>query len=240
MTVVRQARGSSGERAEAGLARDLSELAREMQADESMEALLQRIVTAAVAEVEGAQYAGISEIRARTVTTRAMTDELVRRIDQLQYDLGVGPCLSSLREQETVRSDDLAEEQRWPQFASAAVEQGVLSMLSVQLFVEGANLGALNLYAGRRKAFDQHDESVAMLLASHAAIAMKGTAVEANLRTALRSRDLIGQAKGILMERFKVNEAQAFDVLVMFSQRTHRKLNDIATDVAATGALPEL
>jgi GAF domain-containing protein len=176
---VRQARGTSGQAPDAGLARDLSELAREMQAERSMETLLQRIVEAAVAEIDAAAHAGISEIDRTQVRTRAATGPLVHLIDDLQYRIEDGPCLTSLRDEHTVRTDDLLRERRWPLFAQAAAEQGVRSMLSVQLFVEGDNLGALNLYSSAPNAFDDDDESTAMMLAAHAAVAMKGSKVEA-------------------------------------------------------------
>jgi GAF domain-containing protein len=234
---VRGARGTSGRRPESGLARDLSELARQMRAEPDTAGVLRRIVDRALVEIDAAEWAGISAIQGEQVHTEAASDEIVRRIDDLQYRLAEGPCVSSLRDQETVRSDDLTLEDRWPRFAPAAAEQGVRSMLSVQLFVDGDNLGALNLYASMPKGFDDHDESVAMLLAAHAAVAMKGSQIEANLRTALASRDLIGQAKGILMERYVVNSAQAFDMLVLASQHCHRKLRDVAEQLAATGEL---
>jgi GAF domain-containing protein len=233
---LREARGSGGQPPESGLARELSALARQMQAETSTEAVLQRIVEAAVTEVGPADYAGISETNGQ-LFTRAATDRLVHEIDHLQYEADDGPCVSSLREQTTVRSNDLSAEGRWPRFAPAAVRHGVLAMLSVQLFVEGSNLGALNLYSTSRHAFDEHHESTAMLLAAHAAIAMKGSQVEHNLRIAVRSRDLIGQAKGILMERFKLSETEAFDLLVIASQRANRKLREIAEELAATGVL---
>jgi GAF domain-containing protein len=107
----------------------------------------------------------------------------------------------------------------------------------VQLFVEGDNLGALNFYAGRPGRFDDYDESVAMLLAAHAAIAIQGHKVEAGLRTAPSSRDVIGQAKGILMERYKLTDRQAFTMLVTASQHTNRKLRDVAEELTATGEL---
>lgn len=234
---VRQARGTNGQPPDAGLARDLSELARELQAVPSMESLLQRIVEAALAEIGPAEHVGISEILRKDVRTRAASGRLVHQLDELQYRLEDGPCLSSLREERTVRTDDLEVEQRWPRFAPAAAEHGMRSMLSVQLFVEGDNLGALNLYATVPGAFDERDESTAMLLAAHAAVAMKDTKVEAELRTALETRDLIGQAKGILMERFKIDERQAFDLLVTASQHAHRKLHDVADELARTGDL---
>jgi GAF domain-containing protein len=235
---VRQARGTGGQAPTAGLARDLSELARQMHADPSMQALLQRIVEAAVLEIDSAEQAGISEITGRHLHTRAATNRLVQMIDEVQHRLEEGPCLTSLRQEITVRTDDLRQETRWPRFAAAAADAGVRSMLSVQLFVQGDNLGALNLYASTPHAFGESQESTAMLVAAHAAIATNENKVESNLRTALVTRDLIGQAKGILMERYKINPSMAFDLLVTASQHTHRKLNDIAEELATTGELP--
>lgn len=234
---VRQAVGTSGQSPEAGLARDLSELARAMHTERSLESVLHRISAAAVLEIDGAQHAGISEITGKQVSTRAATSPVIELADEAQYRFGEGPCLDALRDEITVRSDDLLRESRWPQFAAAAVDAGVRSMLSVQLFTEGDNLGALNLYSAAPAGFGQADESTAMLLASHAAIAMAGTKVEANLRVALDSRDVIGQAKGIMMERYKVGAGEAFDLLVMASQRNHRKLRDVADELTATGEL---
>lgn len=234
---VRYATGSGGQSPDAGLARDLSELAREMQAETTVEALLERITAAAVYEVDGAEHAGISEADGKHVHTRASTHELVTTIDDLQYRIEDGPCLTSLREQVTVRSDDLAAEDRWPRFAPAASGAGVRSMLSVQLFVDGDNLGVLNLYNTKPNAFDETSENAAMLLAAHAAVAWKGARVEGNLRTALETRDVIGQAKGILMERFKIDAAAAFDLLILASQRTNIKVRDVADQLATTGEL---
>jgi GAF domain-containing protein len=235
---VRQARGTHGQAPDAGLARKLSEIARELQAEPSTESLLQRIVEVAVTEIAPAEHAGISEIRGKRVVTRAATSDTVREVDRLQYDSGEGPCLTSLRDEITVRSDDLSVERRWPAFSAGAVALGVKSILSVQLFVDRDNLGALNLYASRPYAFADTDESTALLLASHAAIAMHSSKVETNLREAIATRDVIGQAKGVLMERMKIDQNRAFELLILTSQRTHRKLRDVAEEVAETGALP--
>jgi GAF domain-containing protein len=233
----RRARGSGGQSPDIGLARDLSELARDLQAESSIDALLQRVVDASVAEIDGAEFAGISEIDGSRVHTRAASGPLAQQLDEIQYHVQEGPCLSSLRDEVTVRSDDLRTDTRWPQFTRGAVAAGVRSMLSVQLFVEGNNLGALNLYSCSPDAFDDNHESIAMLLASHAAIAMRGSSVETNLRTALATRDIIGQAKGILMERYKINGMEAFDLLVRASQQTHHKLRELAQELADTGHL---
>ena len=234
---VRQAVGSTGERAEAGIARELSELAREMQADTTNEALLQRIVAAAVTEVPGTRYAGITLVTGKKVVTPAATNELVERIDQIQYTTGQGPCLDAAAHHETVRSDDLKAEDRWPRFARKTADLGVLSMLSFQLFVEAETFGALNFYADHANAFNSDSESTGMLLASHAALAMAAARTEEGLLAAMDNRDMIGQAKGILIERYKINEVQAFGLLVASSQAVNRKLRDVAGHLVTTGEL---
>ena len=188
-------------------------------------------------EVDAAEYAGISVIQGRRVHTEAASDELVEKIDELQYRAADGPCLTSLREHITVRSADLETEPRWPGFAREAGGEGIRSMLSFQLFVAGDNLGALNLYATVPDAFTDDDESVGLLLAAHAAIAMKATRNDINLRAALVNRDIIGQAKGILMERLKVDQVEAFGLLSQASKRSNRKLIAIAEELTLTGDL---
>jgi len=234
---VRQAVGSTGQSAEPGIARELSELARELQADLTTEALLKHIVMAAVTEVPGAQYAGITQLTGKEFATTAASGELVERIDRAQYETGEGPCLDAARHHETVRCDDLRTEARWPRFGRQAAGLGVLSMLSLQLFAGDDSFGALNLYAGTAAAFGQDSESTGILLASHAALAMTAARTQAGLLTALDSREMIGQAKGILMERYKITGVQAFGLLVASSQAVNRKLRDVAAHLVATGEL---
>lgn len=232
----RYPRGSKGQEAEAGAARDLGRMARRLRAESSVEEVLGRIVEAAVTEIEAAEYAGITEIgRRRRLRTRVASNDVIRRLEELQYRFGEGPCLTSAREEVTVRCDDLTAEPRWPRFAAAAVELGMRSMLSVQLFVEQDNLGALNLYSTAAASFTDADESFAMLLGTHAALAVQRAATEANLRIALESRDVIGQAKGILMERYKIDAVEAFDLLVMASHGMSRRLRDVADELVRTG-----
>lgn len=111
---VRQAVSSAGKGTEVGTARQLSELARELQADITTEALLHHIVRAAVTEVPGAQYAAITLVTGKEFSTRAASSELVERIDRVQYETSEGPCLDAARHHETVRCDDLRAEARWP------------------------------------------------------------------------------------------------------------------------------
>lgn len=230
---------SGGHPAHAGLARELSEFARELQAERDTGAVLRRIVEVTVDELGAAVAAGITFVQRGRFSTVAQTHEVVTAIDEVQYRLGEGPCLTSLREEVTVRSDDLTSETRWPRYASEACSHGLRSLLSFQLFVETDNLGALNVYADKPDAFDDEDESVGVLLASHAAIAVSDKRVEGNLRRALESRDVIGQAKGILMERFKISADQAFEMLVAVSQHRHVKLRDLAFELATTGELSD-
>lgn len=137
-----------------------------------------------------------------------------------------------------MRIEDIREEDRWPRFAGRAADLGVRSMLSFQLFVTGSTMGALNLYSSRPGAFGEESESVGLVFASHAAVALVSAQHEEHLRAALASRDLIGQAKGILMNQFRITADQAFQVLVRASSHTNRKLVDIAEELCATGVLP--
>jgi GAF domain-containing protein len=203
-------------------------------------ATLEAITRSAVASVPGTDEGGISlVIGRRRVESRAPTGELPRVIDALQERLGEGPCLDAVYEHRTVRLDDLAEETRWPRFGSAAAGTGMRSMLSFQLVVAGDTLGALNLFSRRPRAFGEDSESVGLVFASHAAVALAGAQQEQRLRTAIGSRELIGQAQGILMERFKITSDQAFQVLAHVSSLTNRKLTDIAEELKSTGALPD-
>jgi len=234
---VRQAVGSTGQSAEPGIARQLSELARELHADLTTETLLDRIVMAAVTEVPGAQYAGITLVTGKDFSTRAASGELIERIDRVQHQTGEGPCLDAARHHETVRCDDLRADDRWPRFARQAAGLGVLSVLCFQLFAGGDSFGALNLYAANTAAFGQDSESTGILLASHAALAMAAARTETGLLTAMDSREMIGQAKGILMERYKITAVEAFGLLVASSQAVNRKLRDVAEHLVATGEL---
>jgi len=201
-------------------------------------AKLRSIVSAAVVNIDGADLAGITLVtRNASLSTPAATDQLVRTIDRVQYEVREGPCLSAAWERITVRADDLRTETRWPEFARRAVDLGVQSMLAFQLYVRDEVMGSLNLYSRRASAFNDEDENVGLPFASHAAVAMVGAQHENNLIAALAGRDIIGQAKGILMERYQITETAAFAVLVRTSQYNNRKLRDIAETLATTGTL---
>jgi GAF domain-containing protein len=220
------------------LAEKLSDLARAMQDEKGLEHTLGAIVLSAADTVPGADEASITAVsRRRAVQTLAATGALPRAVDQAQYETGQGPCLDSLYEHQTLRLPDICAEPRWPDFCARASQLGVRSMLAVQLYVEGDNLGALNLHSRQLDAFSDESEQVALMFAAHAAIAMAGAQAQEHMQTAVNSRDLIGQAKGILIERYKISGQEAFRLLVVASQTTNIKLYDVAEYLVRTGAL---
>jgi transcriptional regulator with GAF, ATPase, and Fis domain len=221
------------------LAEQLSQFARSLEAEDDPDRMLAEVVAAAVALIPGVDEGSLSVVLGRTnVSSRHPSSDLPRQVDAVQTEVGEGPCLDAVFEQQTVRVPDMTHEERWPRFAQRASEIGAASMLSFQLYVDGDNLGALNLYSRRPNAFTDESEHVGLLFASHAAIAFADARKVQQLQHGLVTRDLIGQAKGILMERFKITSAQAFTVLVRVSQHSNRKLRDVAEELANTGQLP--
>ena len=222
------------------LAVSFSELARALQQPDDPDRTLQAIVQAAVQLIPGVDEASISAVLGRKrVTSQAPSGELARAVDALQDELGQGPCLDAVYEQETVRVADMATETRWPHFTERALQAGAAGMLSFQLYVEGDNLGALNLYARQAGAFDDESEHVGLLFASHAAVAYDAVRKQTGLARSVATRQLIGQAQGILMERHKITADQAFGLLVRASQRRNLKLRDVAAALVRSGELPD-
>jgi GAF domain-containing protein len=219
----------------------MSRVARQLQEEHGdVEGTLQAITAAAVRTVPHADECGISYvIGRRKIEPRAWTSDLPRMVDSLQERLGQGPCMDAVWEQEVVRVDDVVADERWPEFARQVCGLGVGSMVCFQLFVAGDQLGALNMYARTRCAFDDESQDIGLLFASHAAVALAGAEQEHNLLAGMGTRDVIGQAKGILMERHKLTADQAFAVLARVSQEMNRKLIDVACELTDTGSVPE-
>jgi len=223
------------------LAGELGRLSRLLEGEDDTDTMLDELVAEAVRLIPGVQEGSLSVVTARTrVHSEHPTSELASRVDELQTETGQGPCLDAIYKQQTVRVADLRTEDRWPEFARRAVDAGVGSMLSFQLYVEGDNLGALNLLSREPGAFDDESEQVGLLFASHAAVAFAGAQKIDDLARAVDSRDLIGQAKGMLMERYRIDADRAFRVLVRASQHNHTKLRDVATELVTTGQLAAL
>jgi hypothetical protein len=199
---------------------------------QAWETLLARVCATATAEVPGAAYAGMT-MRAPHggLTSHGTTDPAIAELDAAQATLREGPCVDAMSATtgEVVITEDLRREaHRWPRFAERAAASGIVGVLSIALAPREAPPGAMNFYATAPAAFDPAAQAVAGAFAMQAAIAVYGARRISELERGLASRDMIGQAKGILMERFTLNAAQAFDLLVRSSQDTNIKLVEVA------------
>jgi hypothetical protein len=217
-------------------------VAKAMIAAENSDQAFATILAHGVATVEGAQHAGITLLRRGQFETPAATGELPRRVDAIQYSLASGPCVDAVLDDTIYRTGDLGADPRWPEFGARTVaETGVISMLSFRLFLEDDDaLAALNFYSTEPDAFDESTTLTGGVFATHAAIAVAAAGRReriSNLEQALSSNREIGVAMGVLMSRQLLTRDQAFDLLRMTSQRTHRKLRDVAYDVVETGVL---
>jgi len=206
----------------------LSAVVRTLEPEADVEGTVGHIVTAASASIQGTEYAGVSLLEGGEMRSIAPTNDVVAKLDRVQHELGEGPCVDAVFEQPLYRVAEIATESRWPKFGAAAADLGVRSLLGVRLFTTSTTLGALNLYSTQAGAFDRDAEPLVDLFAAHAAIALAGSRRQAQLQNALRTRDTISMAKGILMQRHSITDEQAFNLLVRGSQHANRKLHDIA------------
>jgi hypothetical protein len=223
---------------------DFSGVAVALFAAGSVAATLQRIVELAEVTVDGCEAAGILLLGGSTPTTIAASRDLVTTVDGLQIKAGEGPCLEAASAGGTVYADDLVDTSRWPEFAPAAVAMGVRCVLAYSLSVDRPS--ALNLYSRLPAAFGATDRAQGQLFATLAGLALDSAeerAIEerrsANLLEAMRTRELIGQAQGILMERERISAEAAFEVLRKASQRMNVKLREVAEALVETGEAPD-
>lgn len=205
--------------------------------DDHLAALLKRTAEIAHEAIDGASSCGVSMLFGGLTYTAVHTDELTLEVDRHQYAVGDGPCIEAARTGDIVRVDVDAAEQRWPEFARLAREEGVRSFLAAPLHTQDLKLGSFNLYGTEPAAFDSLDESILSLLTSTVSTAIGDYArvrsareVAAGLQDALEHRAPIEQAKGILMALHGVDSDAAFRMLSSESQRTNRKLRDIARE----------
>jgi hypothetical protein len=198
-----------------------------------LEQTLAQIVESAVATIPGVDAGSISMTQHGRIETRAPTSDAIGKLDDIQSQLHEGPCITAIEDppaEGTVLARDFAgaDAERWPRFASYAVEAGYRTLMSTQLSVNGGIRAALNLYSTTPDAFDEDARTLAGLFGIQAAILLYGADVAGQLQRAVDSRDMIGQAKGVLRERFKVDDEAAFRMLVKSSQDTNMKLTAVA------------
>ncbi|HEY3530152.1 MAG TPA: GAF and ANTAR domain-containing protein [Nocardioides sp.] len=221
-----------------GNADDFAEIAASLHDTDTFEETLDKVLEFALKAV-GGDYAGVLFVRRGRVETIAATSPVVSRLDQLQMHLDDGPDVALTHDRRSVLVRDTSSESRWPRWAQAAAQAGVRSMIGARLYVSGDVMGSLNVYAERPGNFNEDDQAVAQVLARHAAIALSNVEEQSGLLRALDSRKLIGIAEGILMERFGLNDDQAFGVLRRYSQTRNIKLRDVAQIVVDTRRLPD-
>ncbi len=196
----------------------------------------------AVAAIPGVEEASISEGRKGRFRTIASTGNIASVGDEIQYELGTGPCVDAIIDDAVYRSGDISRDARWPEFGwRAHAETGATSMMSLRLFMEDdERIAGLNLYSTQADAFDDDAYVVANLIATHSATALIAASARErveNLQRALTSNRRVGMAMGVLMSSHKLTEQDAFTLLRIASQNSNRKLADIADDVIATGTL---
>ncbi|MGV0852156.1 GAF and ANTAR domain-containing protein [Mycolicibacterium phlei] len=219
------------------LAGRMAELARSTARPRAADQVLDDVTAAARELIPGADAVGVLLIGVNgKFESLANTSELPHQLDEVQMAYGEGPCLQAALGELILRSDDFRHEPRWPRYAAAAVEHGILSGLSVKLYTAERTAGALNMFGTKPHAFDADDESTAAILASHAAAAILASREGDQLKSAMTTRDRIGQAKGIIMERYGVDEVRAFEMLRQLSQETNTKLTEVAQRVIDTRA----
>jgi transcriptional regulator with GAF, ATPase, and Fis domain len=222
-----------------------AETAKTLFAAGDVSSTLESVIDLAVATIDGCDFAGIFLIDGDTVTTPVHTAPIVVDIDELQHTTGEGPCLDAIAHRLIYYADDLDRDLRWLHFAPKASQAGIRSVLALPLSAD-AKLGALNLYALYPVAFGVIDRARAAILASMASLALSiayshedAERRAENLHAALASRETIGEAIGILMERERITSAAAFHILRRASQHLNVKLRQVAEDLIETGVEPD-
>jgi GAF domain-containing protein len=217
----------------------MADVARELQAEPDERQTLGRITKTAVGVVHGCISASITlTTRKRGLQSRAATDVAAEQADARQYELDEGPCLMSALERQPVYSGNLDQDERFPRWGPCAVALGFRSALAVQLFTDDQVYGALNLYSSERYAFTERAQEEARALAAHAAVALDAQRQVEGLSVAVGNRTVIGQAQGIVMERYGLSAQRAFDLLCRLASTEERKLSAVAEAIVRTRELP--
>lgn len=217
------------------LAVRMAELARIVAAPRGAEEILTEVSAAAVELIEGVDTAGILlSKKGGEFESLGGTDELPHELDELQHTLKEGPCIEAALDDVMVRTNDFRHETRWPAYSAAAKKLGVLSGMSFRLYTHERTAGALNLFGYQPTEWDVERQTIGMVLAAHAAAALMANRHSENLQSAVASRDRIGQAKGIIMERYDVDDVRAFDMLRRLSQESNTSVVEIAQRVVDT------
>jgi GAF domain-containing protein len=222
----------------------LAQMAAVLLNEQALDSILALVATLARDAVSGTVGVSVSLLRDGRFVTAAHTDEAVCDADGDQYVTGQGPCVAAATENRAFEIVSMEQERRWPSFTPLAVDRGMASSLSLPLTVRGSSIGALNFYSategnflGLTKAATSFAQQASVVLANAQAYA-SAERLNENLKEALRTRELIGEAKGIVMEREKVSEEEAFGMISRLSQKTNTKLRDLAHQLVDTTQRP--
>lgn len=212
----------------AGLAEMVSNLNRD---DTDTTIGLRELIANGVHNVMGSQYAGITLAeKGKAVTNVVATHRYPIALDAIQNRYGEGPCVEAAWRHHVMHVEDLSADERWPRYRQYALEETpIRSILSYELFVDRGNMAALNFYADRPYAFPDDSVELGGVFATHIALAWSMMRRQDQFRSALASRDVIGQAKGVIMERFNLDAVEAFELLTRLSQQSNTRLIEIAT-----------
>ncbi len=200
------------------------------------ETVLAELAEHSVVEIPGAQYAGITLTRnAKHIETPAATHLWPVLLDKIQQRHAEGPCLTAAWEEKTIHVADLEADDRFPRYREDALaETPIRSIMAFQMFIADETMGALNVYSEQRNAFNAESRAIGLVFAAHTSVAWNAVRRDEQFKRALASRDMIGQAKGMIMERYSVDAVQAFDLLRKLSQDSNVPLIQVATDLVAT------
>lgn len=230
----------SGYRMTERFAEDLAQMAVSMHDEPTLEETIERVLEYALKAVDCA-YAGVIFVHGKSqVETVAATNPIVAELDKVQLEHGEGPDIDVLSDpHHSVLVDDIRTDDRWPLWSAEVAASGVRSFLGTRLHTTSSTIGSLNLYDPRPCHFTEEDRDVAHIFARHAAVALSAARDSANLWKAIDARQLIGQAQGILMERFSIEAEQAFAVLRRYSQDRNVKLHLVARQLIDTRELAD-
>jgi transcriptional regulator with GAF, ATPase, and Fis domain len=222
------------------LRRAMTELTTQFAHPTEIDVTLRGVTASSVDLIDGVECADVLLVAGPELfKSVAATSQLAVEVDDLQKRFREGPCVDAAVGNPVVMCNDLREDSRWPNFAEAAVAAGVHSLMSFQLYSHNARMGAVNLFGVKPDVFTVENETVGAMLATHAAVALIADDQRLQFQSALASRDIIGQAKGMIMERFDVDAVRAFELLRSLSQNSNTRLAAVAEELVSRGREPK-
>ncbi|WP_328381438.1 GAF and ANTAR domain-containing protein [Micromonospora zamorensis] len=221
----------------------ISELGQIKFGETDLSGVLSQVSELARRTIPGTEEVSVTLLKQEGAHTAAFSGEMALRLDELQYEYEQGPCLEAAKEAAVVSVPDMSEEVRWPQWAAQAVQGGALSSLSIGFPIQETVLGALNIYGVKPGAFDDDAVTLAQTFAGYAAVALAHlydttATLAAQMQSAMQSRAVIEQAKGIIMGERRCTPDEAFAILAKVSQDSNRKLRDVAAALVERAARP--